>query len=159
LAPAEEIPVVCFELAGELYAADVDHVREIIRPQEVSPVPRAPAFIEGMTNLRGKVVPVVNFRRLMGFPPQEQTKRTRVLIVEFNHQLVGAVVDGVSQVTRLSTEAIEPPSHIVTRIDTAYLKGVAPIGPQLAIVLDLDRVLDDAQEKALLTLNARQEQS
>jgi purine-binding chemotaxis protein CheW len=158
VAPDEEIPVVCFELAGELYAADVDHVREIIRPQEVSPVPRAPAFIEGMTNLRGKVVPVVNFRRLMGFPPQEPTKRTRVLIVEFNRQLVGAVVDGVSQVTRLPSGAIEPPSHIVTRIDTAYLKGVAPVGEQLAIVLDMDRVLDDAQEKAILALNARQEQ-
>ena len=158
MAPGEEIPVVCFELAGELYAADVDHVREIIRPQEVSPVPKAPTFIEGMTNLRGKVVPVVNFRRLMGFPPQEQTKRTRVLIVEFNRQLVGAVVDGVSQVTRLPSGTIEPPSHIVTRIDTAYLKGVAPVGEQLVIVLDLDRVLDDAQEKAIVALNARQEQ-
>jgi purine-binding chemotaxis protein CheW len=157
VAPDEEIPVVCFELAGELYAADVDHVREIIRPQDVSPVPKAPAFIEGMTNLRGKVVPVVNFRRLMGFPSQEQTKRTRVLIVEFNHQLVGAVVDGVSQVTRLPTTSIEPPSHIVTRIDTAYLKGVAPVGEQIAIVLDMDRVLDDAQEKAIVALNARQE--
>src|SRR3712207_1282692 len=84
VAPGDEIPVVCFELAGELYAADVGHVREIIRPQEVSPVPKAPAFVEGMTNLRGKVVPVVSFRRLMGCPSQEQTKRARVLIVEFN---------------------------------------------------------------------------
>jgi len=132
-ASGDEIPVVCFELAGELYAADVDHVREIIRPQEVSPVPKAPAFIEGMINLRGKVVPVVDFRRLMGFPPQDATKRTRILIMDFNHQLVGAIVDAVAQVTRLPSSAIEPPSHMVTRVDTAYLKGVATMGAQLAI--------------------------
>jgi purine-binding chemotaxis protein CheW len=157
VAPSEEIPVVCFDIAGETYAADVDHVREIIRPAPMSPVPRAPAFIEGMLNLRGKVVPVVDFRRLMGFPPQEPSKRTRILIVEFNHQLVGAIVDGVSQVTRLASASVEPPAHIVSRIDTAYLKGVAPLGEQIAILLDLDRVLDDAQEKAILALNARQD--
>jgi purine-binding chemotaxis protein CheW len=157
VAPSEEIPVVCFDIAGETYAADVDHVREIIRPAPMSPVPRAPAFIEGMLNLRGKVVPVVDFRRLMGFPPQEPSKRTRILIVEFNHQLVGAIVDGVSQVTPLASASDEPPAHIVSRIDTAYLKGVAPLGEQIAILLDLDRVLDDAQEKAILALNARQD--
>src|SRR3954447_19559740 len=124
VAPSEEIPIVCFELAGELYAADVDHVREIIRLQEISPVPKAPAFIRGMINLRGKVVPVVDFRRLMGFKPEQPTKKSRILIVEFNHQLVGAIVDSVSAVTRITGDMVEPPSHIVTRVDTSYLKGV-----------------------------------
>jgi len=152
-APSEEIPVVCFELAREIYAAEVRLVQEIIRLPDIAPVPRAPAFVEGMFNLRGKVVPVVDFRRVLGFPPQEHTKHTRVLIVEFNHQLVGAIVDSVSQVTRLSSAAIEPPSRVVSRVETAYLKGVATIGQELALFLDLDRVLDAAQEKALASLD------
>jgi len=159
VAPSEDIPVVCFDLAGEMYAADVDHVREIIRLPDISPVPKAPAFIRGMINLRGKVVPVVDFRRLLGFKPEQPTKRSRILIMDFNHQLVGAIVDGVSQVTRIMTDAIEPPSNIVSRVDTAYLRGVATLGDQLAIFLDIDRVLDAAQEKAIAVLNARQERA
>ncbi|HZT07625.1 MAG TPA: chemotaxis protein CheW [Chloroflexota bacterium] len=149
----DELPVVCFELAGESYAADIGHVREIIRRQDIAPIPRAPDFVEGMTNLRGRVLPVVDLRRLLGFPPGEITRRSRILIVEFGGQLLGAIVDAVTQVVRLPSSSLEPPSRVVSRVETAYMRGVAALGESLVVVLDVDRVLTAAQSKALATLD------
>ncbi|MBI3764665.1 MAG: purine-binding chemotaxis protein CheW [Chloroflexi bacterium] len=144
-----EQQLVVFDLANEHYGVDIAAVEGIIKMQAITVVPRAPEFVEGVTNLRGKVLPVIDLRKRFGLPNGEATKDTRIVVVEMNGTTVGIVVDGVSEVLRVSPEAIEPPSPIVTTVDSAFLKGIAKVAERLVILLDLGRVLT-VQEQANL---------
>ncbi len=144
-----ENQLVVFDLAHEHYGVDISAVEGIIKMQAITAVPRAPQFVEGVTNLRGKVLPVIDLRRRFGLPPEEATKDTRIVVVEMNGATVGIVVDGVSEVLRVSPDSIEPPSPIVTTVDSAFIRGIAKIAERLVILLDLSKVLS-ADEKANL---------
>ena len=130
-----------FQLGAKLYAVEVGRVHEIIRLQSVRRVPRAPAFVEGVINLRGRVIPVVDLRRRFGLAVAEHSRASRIVVVELGEHNVGIVVDGVSEVLRLRTGALEPPSPVVAEIDADCLSGIAKVGEQLIMLLDLDRVL------------------
>ena len=145
----DEQQLVVFELGAELYGVEIARVHEIIRLQTVTRVPRAPAFVEGVINLRGKVIPVVDLRRRFGLPTAEHTRSTRIVVVEIGDQVVGIVVDGVSEVLRVNTATVEPPSPIVAGIDSEYLHGIAKLPERLVILLDLDRVLAREERSAL----------
>src|SRR6266516_3972712 len=108
-AGGDEQQLVVFELGAELYGVEIARVHEIIRLQAVTRVPRSPAFVEGVINLRGKVIPVVDLRRRFGLPSADHTRSTRIVVVEIGDQVVGIVVDGVSEVLRVSTSIVEPP--------------------------------------------------
>lgn len=136
-----EQQLVVFDLAGEHYGVDIAVVEGIIKMQAITAVPHAPAFVEGVTNLRGKVLPVIDLRKRFGLPTANVTKDSRIVVVEMAGQTVGMVVDGVSEVLRISTEAIEPPSPIVTTLDSAFIRGIAKVGERLVILLDLSKVL------------------
>ena len=138
---AEEQQLVVFQLGAELYGVEIGRVHEIIRLQSVTRVPGAPAFVEGVINLRGRVIPVVDLRRRFGLPLAEHTRASRIVIVELGEHVIGMVVDGVSEVLRVNTAAIEPPSPVVAGVDADCLSGIAKVGEQLIILLDLDRVL------------------
>src|ERR1700682_2246393 len=120
---SEERQLVVFQLGAELYGVEISRVHEIIRLQAVTRVPRAPGFVEGVINLRGKVIPVVDLRRRFGLPGTEHTRATRIVVVEIGDQVIGIVVDGVSEVLRVNTSTVEPPSPVVTGIDSEYLLG------------------------------------
>jgi purine-binding chemotaxis protein CheW len=140
-APADERQFVVFELGAELYAVDIARVHEIIRLQSITRVPRSPAYVEGVINLRGKVIPVVDLRRRFGLPVAEHTRASRIVVVEIGEQVVGIVVDAVSEVLRVNTALIEPPSPVVAGVDSEYLEAIARLPERLLILLDLDRVL------------------
>ncbi len=142
-----ENQLVVFDLANEHYGVDIAAVEGIIKLQTITALPHAPHFVEGVTNLRGKVLPVIDLRKRFGLPPGEATKDTRIVVVEMNGATVGIVVDGVSEVLRVNPDDVEPPSPIVTTMDSAFLKGIAKLGERLIILLDLGQVLN-AQEKA-----------
>ncbi|MBI2875374.1 MAG: chemotaxis protein CheW [Candidatus Tectomicrobia bacterium] len=149
---AEEVleeQLVVFELAREHYGVNISKVQEIIRSQEITEVPRAPEFIEGVINLRGKITPVVDLRKRFGLSAGEHSKDARIVVVEVNGHLVGLMVDRVSEVLRVSRECVEPPSPPVTTLDSAYLKAIAKLEDRLIILLDLDRVLNKEEELAL----------
>ena len=148
-AGGDEQQLVVFELGAELYGVEIARVHEIIRLQTVTRVPRAPAFVEGVINLRGKVIPVVDLRRRFGLPSAEHTRSTRIVVVEIGDQVVGIVVDGVSEVLRVNTATVEPPSPVVAGIDSEYLHGIAKLPERLVILLDLDRVLAREERSAL----------
>jgi purine-binding chemotaxis protein CheW len=148
-AGGDEQQLVVFELGAELYGVEIARVHEIIRLQTVTRVPRAPAFVEGVINLRGKVIPVVDLRRRFGLPSAEHTRSTRIVVVEIGDQVVGIVVDGVSEVLRVNTATVEPPSPVVAGIDSEYLHGIAKLPERLVILLDLDRVLARDERSAL----------
>ncbi|MCR4419867.1 MAG: chemotaxis protein CheW [Clostridia bacterium] len=144
-----ERQLVAFELAGETYGVDINWVHEIIRMQAVTRLPRTPVFIEGVINLRGRIIPVIDLRKRFGLPPKEQTPDTRIMVVEMAGVTVGMIVDAVSEVVRLSAESIEPPPPMMHGIDTAYLEGVGKWEERLVILLNLDRVLRQAEQEQL----------
>ena len=145
----EERQLVVFQLGAELYGVDIARVHEIIRLQTITRVPRAPSFVEGVINLRGKVIPVVDLRRRFGLPTGEHTRATRIVVVEIGDQVVGIIVDSVSEVLRVNTSTVEPPSPVVAGIDSEYLHGIAKLPERLVILLDLDRVLAREERRAL----------
>jgi purine-binding chemotaxis protein CheW len=149
VAATEEKQLVVFQLGAELYGVEISRVHEIIRLQAVTRMPRAPEFVEGVINLRGKVISVVNLRRRFGLPSAEHTRASRIVVVDINDQVIGMVVDGVSEVLRVNTATIEPPSPAVAGIDSEYLQGIAKLPERLVILLDLDRVLTRDERRAL----------
>jgi purine-binding chemotaxis protein CheW len=145
----DERQLVVFQLGAELYGVEISRVHEIIRHQAVTRLPRAPAFVEGVINLRGKVISVVNLRGRFGLPPTEPTRASRIVVVDINDQVIGMVVDGVSEVLRVNAATIEPPSPTVAGIDSEYLQGIAKLPGRLVILLDLDRVLSRDERRSL----------
>ncbi|MBT99328.1 MAG: chemotaxis protein CheW [Dehalococcoidia bacterium] len=137
----DEMQLVIFDLAAETYGVDIGSVREIIRVQEITQVPRTPDFVEGVINLRGKVIPVIDLRRRFGFRSTEDTKDTRIVVVDIGGFDIGVVVDAVTEVLRLSSEAVEPPTGVITTSDSAFLLGIAKLENRLIILLDLKEAL------------------
>jgi purine-binding chemotaxis protein CheW len=152
MSSADERQLVVFQLGAEFYGVEIARVHEIIRLQTVTRVPRAPVFVEGVINLRGKVIPVVDLRRRFGLPLADHTRASRIVVVELGDQVVGVVVDGVSEVLRVNGATVEPPSPVVAGIDSEYIHGIAKLDERLVILLDLDRVLAQTDRRALETV-------
>jgi purine-binding chemotaxis protein CheW len=143
--------VVC-ALGNEHYGLDIAAVESIIKMQPITFVPRAPEFVEGVTNLRGKVLPVIDLHKRFGLPPRETSKDTRIVVVEISGNTVGVIVDGVSEVLHLDPGSVEPPSPLVTTVDSSFIQGIAKMEQQLIILLDLSKVLSTSEQSELLTL-------
>jgi purine-binding chemotaxis protein CheW len=141
--------VVVFEVANESYAVNIARVHEIIRPQQITVIPGAPPCIEGVINLRGKVIPVLDLRKRFSLVAAEHTRASRIVVVEIGGQTIGLVVDGVSEVLRVPSDRIEPPSPLVTGIDSRYLRGIAKLEDRLIVLLDLDQVLSPIEQQQL----------
>jgi purine-binding chemotaxis protein CheW len=144
-----EEQLVVFELNREAYGIDVVRVQSIIPSQAISVVPGAPAFIEGVINLRGAVVPVVDLRTRFGLALPENGRKSVIVIVELTDLHLGLIVDKVTEVTKIPVSAIEPPSPLLTSVDTAYLRGIAKFKERLVILLDLSRVFAMEEQAAL----------
>lgn len=144
--PAGEEQVVVLELAGEAYGVEIGRVQEIIRMQPITRVPNVPAFIEGVTNLRGRVIPVLDLRRRFGLAATPPTRQSRIVVAELGSHAVGLIVDGVSEVLRVPAEAVEPPSALVTTAESTYLRGVAKLEDRLVLLLDLTRILTSSEQ-------------
>ncbi len=138
---ATEIQLVVFDLASEFYGVDIGDVREIIRMQTVTRVPGAPPYVEGIINLRGQVIPVVDLRKRLELVVGEQTNESRIVWVTINEQDVGVIVDAVTEVLRIPISSIEPPSSMVSSVDSDYLRGIAKLESRLIILLDMTKVL------------------
>ena len=135
--------VVLFSLNGVLYGADVHQVREIREVQSITPVPYAPIYIEGVTNLRGEVIPVINLRRRFGIEEKEGDEKSKIMMVVQggDSKAVGIVVDSVMEVMDISKNEIESTSDILSTTDSDCVLGVAKRGEDLIILLDLERIL------------------
>ncbi|NPV69495.1 MAG: chemotaxis protein CheW [Firmicutes bacterium] len=145
----EEHQLVVFGLAGELYGVDIAAVREIITMQHITRVPRTPDFVEGIINLRGKVIPVIDLRKRFHLGLSQEDKETRIVVVEIQANTIGMVVDSVSEVLRISSDVIEPPSPVIVGIDAEYISSVAKVEERLIILLDLEKVLNKQEQMEL----------
>jgi purine-binding chemotaxis protein CheW len=136
-----EQQLVVFELANEHYGLDISAVEGIIKMQAITKMPQAPAFVEGVTNLRGTVVPVIDLRKRFSLPVLEHTKDTRIVVVYMEKTKIGMIVDGVSEVLRIPEESIEPTPPMVSTVNTAFIRGIAKLDGRLVTLLDLTKVL------------------
>lgn len=136
-----EEQLVAFNLANEIYGVDIFLINEIIRMREITQIPRTSPDIEGVVNLRGKIVPILDLRKRLGLPEVERNANTRIIIVELSDCTVGMVVDGVTGVLRMRESNIEPPSQLVTDLDADFIRGVGKTDSTLVILLNLDKVL------------------
>lgn len=146
---AELLQLVTFSIGDEEFGVDILKVQEIIRTMEITKVPRAPAFVEGVINLRGKVIPIVDLRKRFGLAAREHDKHTRIIVIEINNMIVGFVVDSVSEVLRIPASTVEPPPPVVAGLESEYISGVGKLEDRLLILLDLDRLLSTDEEKEL----------
>lgn len=122
--------------------------------QLITAVPHAPSFVEGVTNLRGAVLPVIDLRKRFNLPPEETTKNSRIIHIVIDNVRVGMIVDAVSEVLRVPEEAIEPTPPIVTTVDSAFITGIAKLEGRLVILLDLGKVLSLNEQEKLMALSA-----
>ncbi len=136
-----ETQLVVFDLASEFYGVDIGDVSEIIQMQAITRVPRTPPFVEGVINLRSKVVPVIDLRKRLDLQVNERTKESRVVVVDIAGRNVGVIVDGVTEVLRIPLSSVEPPSSMITNVDSGYLRGIARLEDKLIILLDLSKAL------------------
>ena len=138
----EEIQLVVFRIGEEEFGVDINQVREIVKLVSITRMPKAPVFIEGVVNLRGQIITVIDLAKRLDLPSKGRTETSRIMVVEVGGNVVGMVVDSVSEVLRLSTTDIEDtPSLIETEVHERYLRGVGKIGDRLLILLDLKQVL------------------
>ncbi len=141
--------VVGFKLGDEEFVLDILKVQEIIKLVDITPVPNSPDFVEGVINLRGKVIPIVSLRKRFGFEDKGKDSRTRIIVVEIDKKLVGFIVDHVTEVLRIPSSTIEPPPPLVSKIGSEYLKGVGKLDERLLIVLDVDKILNSEEKNAI----------
>ena len=151
--------LVVFELAGELYGVNISTVKTIVRMQEITNIPRTPDFVEGVINLRGSIIPVIDLRKRFALPIGENTKASRIVVVLAVDQTIGMVVDAVAETLKLHADAIEPPSPVVASIDSEFLRGVGKDGDRLVVLLDLDKILDARQFETLAKVESRAKQA
>jgi purine-binding chemotaxis protein CheW len=139
--PGAELHLVTFALDREEFGIPIQQVREVIRVSEITRVPQARRHVRGVTNLRGRILAVVEIRTRMGLPPAEITPRSRVVVVGAHGRVLGILVDGVSQVVKVPAETVAPAPEEVVSPGTDYITGVARWNSRLIILLDLEKVL------------------
>lgn len=154
---ATEKQVVVFNLGGEAYGVDISTVREIIQMQTITRVPGAPHFVEGLINLRGSVIPVVDLRKRFGFEGVELSKDSRTVVISSKGQDIGVIVDSVAEVLRISSDSIEPPSSMITTANSDFLLGILKLPDRLVILLDADRVLSREDQASLAAMASGEE--
>ncbi len=136
-----EQQLVIFDLGTESYGVEISTVREIIRIQEVTAVPDTADYVEGVINLRGKVIPVVDLRRRFELETTEHTKDTRIVVVDIGEDDIGVIVDAVTEVLRVPSSSIEEQSSVATIQSSEFLTGIAKLAERLIILLDLATML------------------
>ena len=147
-----EVQLACFRVGGELYALDIMNIREIIRPQKLTVIPKAPRFIEGVINLRGAVIPVADLRKRFDQPCTEETRKNRIIICSVGGRIVGLLVDEVLEVRRYGRQDVAPAPQFLKGPEAEFFLGVARRDDDLVMVLDLDRILSTDEQIALQRL-------
>ena len=147
--PAQGRELLTFTLGNELYGIDILKVQEIRGYEPPTRIANAPDFIKGVINLRGHIVPIVDLRTKLGVGEARYDASTVVIILNILKRVVGVVVDGVSDVVALAADSIKPAPEFGAALDTQYILGLATLGEQLLIVVDIERLMA-SQDMALI---------
>lgn len=145
----EGMQIVVFSLNDEICGVDTCQVKEIVKYEELSKMPKMPKFIDGVINLRGKVVPIVNLNRRFKLGDMGVTKKTKIIITDLEGKLIGFIVNDVFEIIKLSPEDIEATPELIKKVYNDYLKCVGKKGEKLISILDLSTILTDSEIKNL----------
>ncbi|NWF97768.1 MAG: chemotaxis protein CheW [Nitrospirae bacterium] len=143
------LQLVSFKLGNEEYAVDILKVQEINRMVEITTIPNAPSYVEGVINLRGKVIPVINLRKKFGFESKDMDAHSRIIVVDVGNT-IGLIVDSVSEVLRLSSDTVEPPPRMTGNGSADYILGIGKLEDRLLILLDIESLLKDGKDQGYL---------
>ena len=145
-----EKKIVGFSLKEEHFAFDIMKVVEIIRLKEITEVPTAPAFIEGVINLRGKIIPIIDLRKRFRVEITERDRKYRIIIVELaKGQLVGVIVDEVEKVMQVKDDQVLPPPPTVTEAGGRYIDAIVRMDDRIIVLLDIDRIFSESEQAEL----------
>lgn len=136
----ELLQLVTFMVGTEEFAISILSVQEINRMMSITRVPQSPPFVEGVINLRGKIIPVVDLRKRFGLEPRKEGSDTRIIVVEVEKRVIGFTVDRVNEVLRIEASIVEPPPAMACGVDSEYVKGVGKLEDRLLILLELSRL-------------------
>ena len=145
----KDLQVVGFRIGNETYGVRISAVREIVRVPEITAVPNAPEAIEGVMNLRGKIVPVMDLRKRFGQTEVQPDKKNRILVVELENKLLGLIVNSASEVLKIPPSEIEAPGNMLAEGETSYVTGVGKLGGRLIILLDIAKLLQHPEYKRI----------
>jgi len=138
----EQLRMVSFNVGGECYAVDITVVQEINRMLQITRVPQSPPDVEGVINLRGRIIPIIDLRKRFGSADKELDQDNRIIVVEVQQRILGFIVDGVHEVLRISSSIVEAAPSMTTSIDSDYIEGVGKLEDRLLILLDLKRLFN-----------------
>lgn len=147
---SEILQLVTFNLGSEEYAVDILKVQEINRMKEITRVPNSPDYVEGVINLRGKVIPVVSLRKKFSLEERENDVQSRIMIMDIQGITMGLIVDAVSEVLRVPASIVEQAPPMTSNISTEFIRGIAKLEDRLIILLDMERLIGKPEETALI---------
>jgi len=146
---SELLQLVSFKIGNEEFGVDILNVHEINKMTQITKVPNSPAYVEGVINLRGRVIPVIDFRIRLGMPKKEHDKDTRIIVVEIEGKTIGFIVDAVSEVLRIPASVFEAPPELVSGIDSDFISSVGKLDDRLLILIDLNKMLTVNENKEI----------
>lgn len=146
---ADLIQLVTFRLGREEYGVEIMKVQEIIRWQEITRMPQMPNFIEGVINLRGKVIPILDLRKRFELGETSTGSATRIVVVSLDDHTLGVIADSVSKVLKFSSKLIEAPPPVIAGIGKEYLRGICKVNGRLIVLLDINRIITATEKMAL----------
>lgn len=150
-----QLQLVTFDVAGEEFAVDILAVREINRMMSLTRVPNSPAEVEGVINLRGKIIPVIDLRRRFGMDQTQHSQDSRIVVVEVMERVVGFIVDRVHEVLRIEKSIVEPAPEMVCSIDSDFIAGVGKLEDRLVILLDVVKLFGEGLMKKIDAMASR----
>lgn len=143
------LQLVSFMIGNEEYVVDILFIQEINRLMQIAKVPNTPEFVEGVINLRGRVIAVINLRTKLGMCKIDYDKNTRIIVVEVKGNTVGFIVDRVNEVLRIPEHITEAPPYVVSGIDSDFIKSVGKLDDRLLILIDLEKILSFKEKTQL----------
>jgi purine-binding chemotaxis protein CheW len=154
---ADDLHLVTFRVGTELFGVPISAVQEIVRVPAIAHIPQSPDFVEGVINLRGRVITVIDMRKRLGQTPIElngENKKARILVVEADRRLVGVIVDEVAEVLRLAEDQTEPAPPMVAGLSNQYIRGVGKLEDDLLILIEIEKILSAEQLNAIDEIEA-----
>jgi purine-binding chemotaxis protein CheW len=145
----KDLQIVGFRIGDETYGVRISAVREIVRVPAVTAVPNAPDYIEGVINLRGKIIPVMDLRKRFGIKNVEPNKKNRILVVELENKVLGLIVNSASEVLKIPPSDIEMPNSMFQEGEISYVTGVGKLNGRLVILLDIGKLLQRGELRRL----------
>jgi purine-binding chemotaxis protein CheW len=137
----KDLHIVGFRIGNEPSGVRIDSVREIVRVPEITSVPSAPDLIEGVINLRGKIIPVMDLRKRFGQTEIISDKKNRILVVELENKLIGLIVNAASEVLKIPPSDVDSPGSVFAEGESSYVTGVGKLKGRLIILLDIAKLL------------------